>query len=340
MMRLTCPNCDAQYDVPDDALPDAGRDVQCSNCGHTWWQPGPNQSGAPDDLEAAEAGAVPEQTAAPRENDEPAAEAIEPTPDPEPAAEDRKTDDAVVDMIAGPAAAESRDQPEVDEVAESRPSGAVDAPESETSDADMDEEAAEETPSSVKAHEADLSGGLDPEVARILREEADFERRAREADTLESQPDLGIDEDGDTRAGETKRRMARLRGDPDPTIAAVGADTAATRGDLLPDIEEINSTLRSGGQEPEIAEEEEEQRRRGFRFGFTLVVLLGFAAALAYVLAPQISASVPALEPALSGYSGAIDSSRLWLDRQMEGLLMRIDGYGGADAAEPTTIGQ
>ncbi|MDC0135779.1 zinc-ribbon domain-containing protein, partial [Sulfitobacter sp.] len=31
-MRLICPNCDAQYEVPDDVMPVAGRDVQCSNC--------------------------------------------------------------------------------------------------------------------------------------------------------------------------------------------------------------------------------------------------------------------------------------------------------------------
>ena len=37
-MRLICPNCDAQYEVDDDAIPDGGRDVQCSNCGHAWFQ--------------------------------------------------------------------------------------------------------------------------------------------------------------------------------------------------------------------------------------------------------------------------------------------------------------
>lgn len=37
-MRLICPNCDAQYEVPDDVIPDTGRDVQCSDCGNTWFQ--------------------------------------------------------------------------------------------------------------------------------------------------------------------------------------------------------------------------------------------------------------------------------------------------------------
>lgn len=37
-MRLVCPNCGAQYEVDDRVVPDGGRDVQCSNCGHAWFQ--------------------------------------------------------------------------------------------------------------------------------------------------------------------------------------------------------------------------------------------------------------------------------------------------------------
>lgn len=37
-MRLTCPNCKAQYEVDDRVIPQGGRDVQCSACGTTWFQ--------------------------------------------------------------------------------------------------------------------------------------------------------------------------------------------------------------------------------------------------------------------------------------------------------------
>ena len=36
-MRLICPNCSAEYEIPDDAIPEGGRDLQCSSCGGTWF---------------------------------------------------------------------------------------------------------------------------------------------------------------------------------------------------------------------------------------------------------------------------------------------------------------
>ncbi|ABD53396.1 zinc-ribbon domain-containing protein [Jannaschia sp. CCS1] len=43
-MRLTCPNCSARYEVDEDMVPASGRDVQCSNCSQTWFQPGPRRT--------------------------------------------------------------------------------------------------------------------------------------------------------------------------------------------------------------------------------------------------------------------------------------------------------
>ena len=42
-MFIKCPNCDAQYEVPNDIIPATGRDVQCSSCSKTWFVTG--QSG-------------------------------------------------------------------------------------------------------------------------------------------------------------------------------------------------------------------------------------------------------------------------------------------------------
>lgn len=40
-MRLICPSCEAQYEIPDEMIPEEGRDVQCADCEHTWFQPPP-----------------------------------------------------------------------------------------------------------------------------------------------------------------------------------------------------------------------------------------------------------------------------------------------------------
>ena len=39
-MLIKCPNCNAQYEVPNDIIPATGRDVQCSNCSKTWFVTG------------------------------------------------------------------------------------------------------------------------------------------------------------------------------------------------------------------------------------------------------------------------------------------------------------
>ena len=50
-MRLTCPRCAAQYEIPDSVIPVMGREVECSACAHVWHQPGPGageNAGNPD----------------------------------------------------------------------------------------------------------------------------------------------------------------------------------------------------------------------------------------------------------------------------------------------------
>lgn len=36
-MRITCPGCGSVFDVPNRAVPDPGRDVQCAGCGTSWF---------------------------------------------------------------------------------------------------------------------------------------------------------------------------------------------------------------------------------------------------------------------------------------------------------------
>lgn len=263
-MRLICPNCGAQYEVPTEVIPTEGRDVQCSACSITWFQAHPDHASEQT-----------EDTVAPEDIAPPASEEEEP------------------------------ELPAMPEVA---------------------------------------SRELDPTISDVLREEAEFEAAARAAETntpLESQPDLGLEssseEENDRRGREARERMAAMRGEPLPDEAAVAAATVAagSRRDLLPDIEEINSTLRSSGERRRPAEASDAdisgttpraaKKGRSFRFGFYTILLIAVIGLCLYIYSPQISAAVPAAEGFIQHYIQAIETARAWLAMSLDNALAWLD---------------
>jgi predicted Zn finger-like uncharacterized protein len=48
--RLNCPGCGAEYVLPRDAIPAAGREVGCSHCDHVWQAQRPTIAAGPLDL--------------------------------------------------------------------------------------------------------------------------------------------------------------------------------------------------------------------------------------------------------------------------------------------------
>ncbi|MGC9418603.1 MAG: zinc-ribbon domain-containing protein [Rhodovulum sp.] len=268
-MRLTCPNCDAQYEVDDAVIPYEGRDVQCSNCGHTWFQR-PN-------------GATAEGPApAPR------------TPEPETVGwhEEPRADDDI------------------------------------DGDSGADHDLHEEGPAAPSAP-ATPRRELDASVLNILKEEAEREQRAREqeatTETFSSQPDLGLD------------RATMVPSEPaDVAPAPSAAATATPRRDVLPDIEEINSTLNAssdrGADSIVTAEEKDAQERSAFRRGFGIVVLLAAVALALYLLAPNIGGLHPTLEGPMAAYTDFIDGVRVWLNtavpQALEGATRALEGDG------------
>ncbi|SFE31652.1 zinc-ribbon domain-containing protein [Roseivivax sediminis] len=307
-MRLICPNCEAQYEVPVEVIPTGGREVQCSDCGHTWYQRHP---GDPAPESAGDAAPQTDSDAAP-------------TPDPE----------------------AERDEP------------AADAP----SEPETLPDATETPPHPARRRE------LDPEVADVLRQEAEFEarHRAAEAGVIETQTEFGLDdppEDESTRrARQARERMTRMRAEPtdaaerarraaastgavgparydDPGTPAPDRE-GASRRDLLPDVDEINQTLRSSedrrpvettqGRAPQA-----DDAGGGFGRGFVSVLLLGAALIALYAFAPRIADAVPALADPLAAYAAALDAARLWLDSQVTSVLVWLDTLGaGAGSAE------
>ncbi|SNR46951.1 zinc-ribbon domain-containing protein [Puniceibacterium sediminis] len=299
-MRLTCPNCDAQYEVPVGMIPEAGRDVQCSSCGHAWYQNRPGD----DSMLTAKSDQLAEAVAT--------SEATEPTTTPS-------------------------QQP--------------------LHDANDDDE---DAPSSLPRDSARLAivrtRALDPAVAEVLREEASREsrQRATEFSSLESQPELGLNQPRVADAAARRIResheftapMQRHQQPAEPVATPSAPNTAPApdlpfRRDLLPDVEEIDQSLRPTREQPRAQRRFEppqsraipdDEPRSSFGRGFIAVLLLAVIIGALYIFAPQIGEALPAAKPLLVEYVSRIDLMRLWLDSQVSSLLLYLEGL----SAEPT----
>lgn len=337
-MRLTCPNCGAQYEVPDEVIPETGRDVQCSNCGDTWFQHHPDHKPVDDQEQAADAQAdwdSPEDETeldfAPEEDEaEDTANVSDDTgteDEPQGDTWPEDTSDDFEEAARDDAGDADQDAPEVAEPDE-------DAASADEDDGDLEDEG---DPDDQAQAEDPPRRGLDPAIANLLREEATREEEARAAESggegLETQPDLGLDErseSADERSEQAKSRMARLRGlpedgamdepddDPDPSLIS--------RRNLLPDIDEINSSLdsettRAEDGEAAVGDAAAAVRKGGFNRGFMRGVLLVLVLVLLYLLAPVISENVPALANAMEGYVNLVNSGRVWLNDMIGGML-------------------
>jgi len=128
------------------------------------------------------------------------------------------------------------------------------------------------------------------------------------------------------RAREAQARMARLRGEADPVDTPEPEPDSAARHRLLPDIDEINDTLRgetaaAGAAAAATVAGAEAARRGGFRRGFITVVVIAVLAAVLYLLAPMLAERFPTLAPPLAAYTDWVDGIRLWLDLKLQGLM-------------------
>lgn len=298
-MRLTCPNCAAQYEVPPEAIPPQGRDVQCSACGQTWFeQPadsrpqlmdGPGEGGPRVEGDPEEADDLAEIEAAP------------PPPPPPPA--------------GTPAAEPPAATPPPPPVAAATPLG--------------EEPAAPPGPDRQR---------VPPEVERILREEAQHEARVRAEEAArraaaESEPapvpvierPAGARPRSEVIEATTVAApsAAPVAEEPPPVVRPI---RPARHVDREIDLDRINSTLRSqadriGAVAPQI---EAPSRRRGdggFGGGFWGALLAIAILALIYVYHGQIIQAVPPTAAVLNPYAQAVESGRNWLDRQVGRVL-------------------
>ncbi|MCC6008251.1 MAG: zinc-ribbon domain-containing protein [Rhodobacteraceae bacterium] len=364
-MRIVCPNCGAQYEVDEGAIPSEGRDVQCSSCGHSWFQIRPE----------------PAQRSVPR--------AILPEDGPQEADADADADAHPGPSVEDGAAAHDSGAPEPDEDEVLR--RFIDAPEPEPPQPAPPSEAHKPDPADGPGATVTRAArsGVDPAIAEILREEAEREARLRRggdatpADVAAAAPAApaegaaastaspGVDDDDEARrrrqrhreALARERRLAAENGAPAPAtsaapapgsegqgggpapaetvpepILAAASDPASaeveaglpgpaprrperparpvagagSRRDLLPDVDELNSTLRDVGEArpegrvPASPAAGAPRNRRGFRRGFALTLLAIFLATLLYLRPDLVTAFVPEAAPALAAYGEAV----------------------------------
>ncbi len=238
-MRLTCPNCGTQYEIDAALLPAEGREVQCSACGHVWFQDAPGTATRSAQAPAAENAAQPD----------PAPEQPAPASD------------------AAPHAAEPAPKP------------------------------------------------VDEEVLSVLRDEAAYEaeQRAREAEHLESQPELGLLDEAPWPRSDDERAEDPL---PEEIPAHDRREPAPAHPDL-PDIDDISETLepvgaaRKSGTPDTDLPATQATRRRSFVGGMLIPIALALILTAIYLAAPEIAGLVPAFEPVLSSYVALVDSARV-----------------------------
>ncbi|NBZ88204.1 zinc-ribbon domain-containing protein [Stagnihabitans tardus] len=296
-MRLQCPNCDAEYEVDDAAIPASGRDVQCSACGHAWFQEHPHVK-----AEAEEEEALFGAPSAERDAPEPALAAEDPeaveTPAPQVVAEPETLPAwEPEDVLAAEAAVPLNPVPEPEPAPEPEP----------------------------------LRRSIDESVLAVLREEAEREAAARrgERPRIETQTEMTL-----TDAPRPTRPLARTS--PvvaEPEAQPETLPEAPRKRTLLPEIEEIKSSLNPAADpEDESAARAPATGEGGFRRGFVFALLFAVILLALYVMAPLIVAKLPALKGPMEAYVQAVNSLRRALDTQVRGLIGWLQSLAGGSA--------
>ena len=268
-MRLICPKCNAQYNVADDAIPQGGRDVQCSSCGNTWFQ-----------------------TEKPKELSR-----------------------QVSRILSTPLPSVVKTQ--------SRDASSYDMPQSGKGQADG--------PKHEPVGAGPRHRPVDPNIANILREEA---TRAHGVSDYSAGAPAAKREGSPADVAETRKRIAQLTADSSDTVAGNTGAAGAANPRAVPDINEINTALRArseanNGSGLTEHEQHEAGRRRGFRRGFLVVLILIALFLLPYVFAEDITQNVPELRGYMATYVAIIDQLRLSLDAIVDSVSAAIANLTG-----------
>lgn len=363
-MRLICPNCDAQYEVDASAIPESGRDVQCSNCGNMWFVLPEGEVDAaeiaafmsqkadvarPPGVEPpapvppiAHAGGRSIRALAPSdetefEDDEPQTATNLPPPR-------RALDESVLAVLREEAAREvaaRKAEAEAAGLAQGKVPTASDASENDVLAGFM------EQPAAPRPDDDDVGAPFVEVTEEPQPDTAAETAPATAPDTAPIEP-LPPFEETVAEGGhpELLGDTPHLTDAPVPDQAEVDAVNAVLdaaeplplskppapaqpRHALLPDIEEINSSLRpSDEQEDTSLPSQAAASRRSFRLGFWLMIAIAVLIVVAYVFAEDM-AEVPGLNAWVAGYVNLIDGLRLELDQMIQQVTSFVEGLSG-----------
>lgn len=342
-MRLTCPSCGAQYEVPEDVIPPEGRDVQCSNCGDTWYQLSAQALAASSALDAFDA----DQPADLEATADLAAEQPKRAIDPQVSQILREEAEREVALRAAPEGSlETQTDLGLEETFDTAPAAQA------GDDTPADEEEAQvedrsETPKPVAgtdstedtvppqpetSAEADPQGAAstplatEPEAVQI----ADASEHVAVAAAVQGLMRKSVQEAAAVEAATVEasvEQAAEETAPPAPVESDSRARRSGSRRDLLPDIEDVSDDLTGGdasasagkaftddGEQPRAA------KAGSFRNGFVLMLLLMAVAIFVYAQAPEIADLLPGAGDSLNSYVAWVDSLRLWLDGLVRGI--------------------
>jgi predicted Zn finger-like uncharacterized protein len=192
------------------------------------------------------------------------------------------------------------------------------------------------------AQEASLTPkrpATDPEALDIIREEVAREARARASETagLETQGDLGLIQPGRLPYSRPRPKKVdedalidiEIGLDDDPALTPAPQRGEGKKRELLPDIEEINSTLTAVPEpDPEDVDIDPSSAaaspRRGFRIGFGLMLMFCALILIVYARSPELADRFPQLGEPLMKFVSLMDRLRVMVDNGAQALLKQL----------------
>lgn len=298
-MRLICPNCDAHYEVGDDAIPDAGRDVQCSACGHAWFQtPSRVRADAlsfpkPDAWETQDTPKVPE------------------LPDDADAAADTA-------QTSAPQA----------------PAPQTSAPQTSAPAAPVQRKPADDEMLEILRQEAAYEAEVRARERATLETQPDLGLRARISTPPTAAPAGGAAAE---RATGHATGQADERNDPsdDPaeTRKPMGRRALPDIDDISSTLQPVTHPRRYADRQ-DVLPPTDEAESRGFTTGFVMVISAVVALAAVYIAAPSLSEGIPALADVLARYTATIDAMRIWVADTANNLMQSATDSLNNDTAD------